>query len=418
MLSRTSLDPKVLTADTKTYASTGNAHQLERSACLAALKSCSRARDVESGRQIHANARESGVDSDSHVASSLVAMYMKCGSVVEAQQAFDRIPRPDAVCWNALISGYAENGEAEVALQLFRSMQQCCGANPRTFAAALAACSTLAAAEEGRKVDGRMVKVFSLQRGMEVHRQAEAAMGIDAIHRNVYVGNALIDMYVKCRSMVRAQEVFDRMKTRDVVSWNVLMLGYAQSGENEELALEMFTKMVSSRGCQLDSWSVVAALKACSNLAAKEEARNAQEKLRFLVTGVAIHDTAERLGCDSNIFVANALLNMYANCGSMVDARRVFDKMQRWDVVSWNTIILGYAENDEGKMALQLFGDLLHSRCCVQDRLTLVAALKACCTLSTQEQGRQVDGIVRQDREAEFAGSRNGGTLAGIRARL
>ncbi|EFJ18491.1 hypothetical protein SELMODRAFT_112424 [Selaginella moellendorffii] len=151
MLSRTSLDPKVLTADTRTYGTTGNAHQLERSACLAALKSCSRARDVESGRQIHANARESGVDSDSHVASSLVAMYMKCGSVVEAQQAFDRIPRPDAVCWNALISGYAENGEAEVALQLFRSMQQCCGANSRTFAAALAACSTLAAAEEGRK---------------------------------------------------------------------------------------------------------------------------------------------------------------------------------------------------------------------------------------------------------------------------
>ncbi|XP_024518895.1 pentatricopeptide repeat-containing protein At1g11290, chloroplastic-like isoform X2 [Selaginella moellendorffii] len=321
-------------------------------------------------------------------------MYMKCGSVVEAQQAFDRIPRPDAVCWNALISGYAENGEAEVALQLFRSMQQCCGASPRTFAAALAACSTLAAAEEGRKVDGRMVKVFSLQRGMGVHRQAEAGMGIDAIHRNVYVGNALIDMYVKCRSMVRAQEVFDRMKTRDVVSWNVLMLGYAQGGENEELALEMFTKMVSSRGCQLDSWSVVAALKACSNLAAKEEARNPQEKLRFLVTGVAIHGTAERLGCDSNIFVANALLNMYANCASMVDARRVFDKMQRRDVVSWNTIILGYAENDEGKMALQLFGDLLHSRCCVQDRLTLVAALKASCTLSTQEQGRQVDGTI------------------------
>ncbi|XP_024516973.1 pentatricopeptide repeat-containing protein At1g09410, mitochondrial-like [Selaginella moellendorffii] len=69
-------------------------------------------------------------------------------------------------------------------------------------------------------------------------------------------------MYVKCRSMVRAQEVFDRMKSRDVVSWNVLMLGYAQDGENEELALEMFMNMVSSRGCQLDSWSVVAALQA------------------------------------------------------------------------------------------------------------------------------------------------------------
>ncbi|XP_024541009.1 pentatricopeptide repeat-containing protein At3g16610-like [Selaginella moellendorffii] len=171
-------------------------------------------------------------------------MYMKCGSVVEAQQAFDRIPRPD-----------------EVAMRRMARTRWPCSSLDRYNSAAqqthelLPLRSPLAAAEEG-------------------HRQAEAGMRTDPILCNVYMRNALIDMYVKCRSMVHAQEVFDKMKSRDVVSWNVLMLGYTQDG-----------------------------------LGAKEEARNPQEKLRFLVTGVAIHGTADRLRCDSNIFIANALLN-------------------------------------------------------------------------------------------------------------
>ena len=50
------------------------------------------------------------------VASTLVDMYVKCGSLAEAENVFNKLVHKDIVLWTVLISGYVEHGYGEKAL--------------------------------------------------------------------------------------------------------------------------------------------------------------------------------------------------------------------------------------------------------------------------------------------------------------
>ncbi|XP_024540452.1 pentatricopeptide repeat-containing protein At5g16860-like [Selaginella moellendorffii] len=217
-----------------------------------------------------------------------------------------------------------------------------------------------------------MVNVFLLHRGMEVHRQAEAGMGIDAIHRNVYVGNALIDMYVKCRSMVRAQEVFDRMKTRDVVSWNQSR----SQGRSSESTREA---QVSSNGCG-DLWHLPAAGKCVpeENISIFHFVEDTQGIRGAPALSIHFHDEIRE---ESVTIRAASPPRRQEQC-------RVFDRVKHRDVVIWNTVISGYTQNDESEAALELFEALLCDGGISPTSLTVVAAFKACGSLAVKNKER------------------------------
>ncbi|XP_024525474.1 pentatricopeptide repeat-containing protein At2g13600 [Selaginella moellendorffii] len=349
---------------------------------LAAIKESGRSRNLESGRRCHSAALEHGDDSNVYVASSLVDMYGKCGSMADARKIFDRMQRPDVVSLTSLVLGYAENGEAQEALRLFQLMKGGCEPNARTFVAGLKACSSLAAREEAKVRGSEIVKVVSLERGREIHSQA-SKFGFDT---DVFVCNTLIDMYSKCGSMVDARNVFDTMQ-RDTISWNVLMLGYVGSKDGEA-ALRLLSAMKAENKHFPDNRTFVAAAKACTALAIKEDGRELNGrivKVRSLESANAVHSQAKSAGYESNIFVANTLVDTYAKCGSMVDARRVFEAIaQQRDVISWTALILGYAENGQGSVALDLF-EAMQAYGCAPNALTYVATLKACSSLASRE---------------------------------
>ncbi|XP_024544673.1 pentatricopeptide repeat-containing protein At3g26782, mitochondrial-like [Selaginella moellendorffii] len=361
------------------------------SALLAGLKACASTEELDFGRKMHDHAIQSGMIADIYIASTLVDMYAKSGSMADARSVFEHISSPNVVSWTALMLGYAENGQAEESLDLFHRMEFTgCLPNSRAFVAAIKACSLLSAKEDGKLVDGKVVKVECLEKGLEIFSRAAKA-GYD---RDTFVENCAIDMFAKCGSLRMARQVFDKMVTRSVVSWNALMLGYAENGGGD-LALELLDSMRAEGICEPNRVTILAALKACASLAAKEDGRLVEGeavKMNALEKGMAVHSEALKIGCELDTFVGNSLVDMYASCGSILDARRAFDRTRWQTVVSWNSLLMGYVENGKAGLGLRLFELMQQEALCSPNRVTFLVALKACAWLAANEDATQLDG--------------------------
>ncbi|XP_024544663.1 pentatricopeptide repeat-containing protein At4g18520, chloroplastic-like [Selaginella moellendorffii] len=355
---------------------------------LAAIRASTRSKDLNRGKQIHAAVAASCDRLESRVASSLIAMYSRCGSVIEARAVFDDMDSHDVVSWTAIILGYVQNGDAGMALELFERMlaQGVCDPDARVYVAAIKACAHLATKEEAiDDLPGRMVKLRSLERGMALHSQL-ARKNWDV--NNVFVASSLVTLYRKCGAMVDAWRVFKRTIARaDAAMWNSLLLGYAENGE-PQVTLDLLLAVGAP-----DRGTYAAALKACSYLAAKEDATKLDGfavKLDALEKGMAVHSQAGKDGFKLDATLANTLIDTYANCGGLVDAKRVFDRLPDRDTVSWTALILGYAENGESKVALQLFETMQQSGGCVSDHRVFIAAAKACTDLAEKAEAGEL----------------------------
>eukprot|EP01018_Ginkgo_biloba_P001238 Gb_28665 [translate_table: standard] len=317
--------------------------------------------------------------------NAMIAGYAQNGRVVEAVKLFQSMPEQNVISWNAMIAGYAQNGYGEETLKLFQQMQLAgMKPNSKTFASVLPVCANLA----------------DLEHGMEIHEEIIR----NGFQSDVTVGNALVDMYAKCGSIDNAWHVFDRLPGRDVVSWNAIIAGYTQNGNVEE-ALKLFNKMpqrnviswtamiagfaqngfceealklflqMQLAGVKPNSKTFASVLPACADLAALEQ-------------GIEIHEEIIRSQLHCDVFVGNALVDMYAKCGCIEYAHNLFDKMPHRDVVSWNAMIAGYAMHGCGKEALEVFEQMQHSSM-KPNYVTFVGVLSACCNAGLVEEGWQ-----------------------------
>lgn len=365
----------------------GKGVQPNKYTILGLIKACSTLRDVKASKQIHAEAARHKFDCDVAVGNGLITMYSNCESIAEARNVFDSLPHRTLVSWNSMIAGYAQQNQGEKALQLFAKMQvENVEPDGRTFVSLLRACISLASRELGSFVDGRWIKLGALQEGLKV---AEAIGNMYT--SDVHVGTALVNMYVSCGNLMEARYVFDTLSARNVVSWNVMVAGYAEHGEGS-MALELYCQM-KEENVQLDERTIVAALKACSSLAVREAntiVDGVVIKVETLKKGKAIHFDAAVKGLESNIFVGNSLIDMYGKCGGMLDAKAVFNLLSHRNVVSWNVLITGYANQGKAEAALQLYSDMRIEGISPNDR-TFVALLKAYTNDAARETNLQAD---------------------------
>ena len=227
---------------------------------LYGLKACGSIGAVIKGREIHAGIEP--FQGNLFLQSSLVDMYVKCGFLEEAKELFDNLPVRDAVLWTTIITGCADHGHGEEALKYFEHMQHN-GISPNsvTFVSCLKACSSLRDKDKGEKI----------------HAEVER---IGLLGKDLTVGNTLVDMYAKCGVMSKAQEVFDKLQLRDVVSWNVLIAGYVQNKLDDE-ALLYFQQMYVE-GFVPEVVAFISILKARGNR-------------RFLDIGKKINDEVNKL---------------------------------------------------------------------------------------------------------------------------
>ncbi|MCO5567340.1 hypothetical protein L7F22_021030 [Adiantum nelumboides] len=308
-----------------------------------ALRACCNTSALQQGRKVHARLVEHGTELDDFSGSSLVDMYGKCGNQSAATIMFERLPRMSVVSWSALIAGTADNGQGSKACLLFEQMQQQ-GLIPDKvlFVCILKACTSPTWLKYGRNIHSQV---------------AECGLGMD-----IFLGNALIDMYVKCESLEDACTLSNRLPEQNLVTWSVLIGGHVQQGFALE-AIQIFDKM-SLEGVELDEISFVCALKACSSIAALKQGRR-------------IHGNAIQKGFELDSFVSSTLIDMYAKCGSLEDARRDFERLPKQSIVAWGALMSGYAQNGDYLSVLHYFNEM-QQHGLKPDDISFVSLLAAC----------------------------------------
>lgn len=359
----------------------------------------------------------------------LMRAYAACRQPRISRQIFDKIPEKDVVIFNVMIRSYVNNQLYRDALLLFRAMNLGdIKPDIYTFPCVMKACSASNDLRFGWQMHSPVVK--------------------RALHTNVFIGNGLVAMYGKCGSLAEARCVLDEMPWRDVVSWNSMVAGFAQNGrfddaveicremkcfgikpdagtmasllpavtntslDNIEFINDMFMNMTRKElvswnvmisvyvnnslpnkavehfskmeacGIEPDSITIASVLPACAHLSA-------------LVMGRRVHDYVQRKGLSPNLCIENALIDMYAKCGCLLEARKVFDAMHYRDVVSWTSMISAYGKSGQGANAVALFSKMQES--IIPDSIAFVPIISACSHAGLMVEGKIFYKLMTED---------------------
>ncbi|XP_042504367.1 pentatricopeptide repeat-containing protein At2g34400-like [Macadamia integrifolia] len=317
------------------------------------LISCANLQSLDQGRMAHSLIFKTGLDADSHVRHSLITMYSRCGELGNARRVFDEIAERDLVSWNSMISGYSKMGFAGEAVRLFRRMRLA-GFEPNeiTLVSVLGACGDL-----GDLSLGKWVEVF-----ME-----ESTVGLTS-----FLGNSLIDMYGKCGDLNSARRVFNKMHKKDVVTWNSMITGYAQNGASDQ-AILLFRDMKAA-AVDPTKITLIGVLSACASIGA-------------LDIGKWVDAYASEKGLKHDIYIGTGLIDMYAKCGSLDHALRIFADMPNKNVVTWNAMISALALHGQAWEAISLFKCMVEVVEVYPDEITFVGVLSACVHAGLVDEG-------------------------------
>jgi pentatricopeptide repeat protein len=271
-------------------------------------------------------------------------MYARCGDMAASVNAYGACEKPDLVLRTSVVTGYEQNGLAEAALEFFARNVVGQGIAPSlvTLVSVISA-----AAQLGDVLKGRACHALVLRSGLEY---------------NLALANAVLGFYTKIGSVQAARRLFEGMASRDVVTWSCMVKGYVQSGDALN-ALRVYKEMVEA-GIQPNSVTLVSVLQACALATAIEEGRR-------------IHHIAESIGCELQIGVATALVDMYMKCSCHEEAICLFHRMPKKDVVTWAAVISGLKQNGLPDESLQVFKCMLLDGQ-APDAVTVVKLLAAC----------------------------------------
>lgn len=277
-------------------------------------------------------------------------MYAKCADMASSEIMFDEMPHRNLVSWNALIVGFLRNRAYDKAIDTFWDLVMNGGSPAETpdqvsFSSVLSACANSRALGFGRRVHGHAVKV-----GAETQ---------------AYVVNSLIDMYTKCWRLEEAREVFDsNVGDRDIVAWNVMMMGWVQTDWFVE-ACRCFCAAIRRRGIRPDEASFSTVLQASSGIASWG-------------LGASIHGQVIKTGNAAVRSLGSPLITMYAKCGSLVDACRFFEERKGdRNVISWTAMIAAFEQHGQGDKVIELF-EVMQGEGIEPDYVTFVSVLSAC----------------------------------------
>lgn len=351
-----------------------------------ALVACSGMLALKEGMQIHGMAVKMHLEEDEVISSSLVDMYVKCRKLDCARKILELPGAGNIVSWTAMLSGYAVMGETNRAQKLFNEMP---GRNVITWNAMLAGYIRLLKWEEAlelcylmrsetKEIDhvtlGLMANVCAGLSDVELGKQVHGFVYRNGFHSNLFVGNSLLDMYGKCGDLRTAKCWFHQMaQVRDSVSWNSLLTSYSRHRMSEQ-AMDIFAEMQWETTPNKFTFGTL--LAACANIFALNQ-------------GKQIHGFMIRKGYEIDLVVKGALVDMYSKCRNLEYAVKVFRETSSWDVVLWNSLILGCYHNRQTKLALELFKSM-EKEAVRPDHITLHGVLLACVSEGLVDMGTKI----------------------------
>lgn len=315
----------------------------DRITFLGILDACASSGNLRQGVQIHIRIVFSGLKPNITTANALINMYSKCSSMGQACKIFNRLHDRDVISWNTILSGFIMHKDVGNVLGLFEKMERdSVKPDEVSFLSILNACASLGDLEQGKQAHAKMI-----QAGLKT---------------DIVMENALLDMYTKCGSIEIASQIFNEMTNRNVVSWTVMITTHADLGNVVDV-FNLFQQM-QCEGVNPNDVTFLSILCACGSLGDLEK-------------GKRIHTNIVGSAWEAVVNVGNAVVDMYAKCGSITEAGRCFDKMKIRDVVSWNVMVSGYAQHGHGKEVLHLV-EQMKKEGFKPNPVTLVGTLCAC----------------------------------------
>ncbi|XP_068663710.1 pentatricopeptide repeat-containing protein At1g09190 [Aristolochia californica] len=338
---------------------------------------------------------------DLHWSNLLLAQFvLACAflrKMAYASVVFLQTQNPNILLFNSMFKAYSLMGPRKEPLQLLSSMRnRGIWPDQYTYAPLLKSCSNLRDIVFGRRVHAEVLTL-----GFECHssigialvefyvscgKMEDATRMFDLMsHREPIVWNLIIRGFCKAGDVKTGFRFFQGMDKRTVVSWNSMMTEFSQSGHDHE-ALDLFREMWN-KGLELDDATLVIILPVCARLGAVDIGRWA-------------HSYADSKGLSKVIAVGNSLIDMYAKCGDLDSARKVFDKMAERSIVSWNSMITGLALNGIGEAGIDLFEEM-KSTGVKPNEVTFLGVLGCCTHAGLVKRGSELFNSMTEDHQVE-----------------
>lgn len=250
---------------------------------------------------------------------------IKIGQLNSALKVFNAMPLCDVVTYNLLISGHRRFGLSEQAFQFYAEMVSLgIRESASTFSSILGICTDAGFRKEGIQVHCRAV-----------------SLGYSS---NLFVGSSLVNFYLHMGIENVALKLFDELQGQSLAAWNALLGWFCEVGQVDKL-LRLYYRMKQD-GVESNGLTFSYLIRGCCNGG-------------FLNEGKQVHCHALKIGwVELNIFVSNGLVDLYSNCGSLIDASRAFEAIPQEDVISWNSITWVYADSGMLPDALELFTEM------------------------------------------------------------
>ncbi|KAK9079269.1 hypothetical protein SSX86_000939 [Deinandra increscens subsp. villosa] len=273
----------------------------------------------------------------------------------DACKLFDEMPQWDVVSVTALICQLTRQNRYVESFYIFsRMLEMEIKPTEYTLASLIHASTALENLNLGKQLHGFAIKtsfnsnVFVGSAVLDLYAKRntieEAQMVFeDTRNPNVVSYTSLICGYVKNKRSNDAMKIFRTMPEKNVVTWNAMIGGYSQTGHNEE-AVNLFVEMLRENLVPTQN-TFPCVFSSAGNIAA-------------IKMGKSLHASAIKTLVNIGVFVGNSLITFYSKCGSMEDSLQVFNKLADKNIVSWNAMINGYAQNGRSKEAIEFYRDM------------------------------------------------------------
>lgn len=361
--------------------------------------------------------------------SAVVGGLCRDGKVTCARRLFDRMPERNVVSWSAMIDGYMEKGLFENGFCLFLDMRKegVVGVNSTTMTIMIKGCGNCGRVKEGMQIHGlvsrmgfefdsvlnnTIITMYSLFGFTDMAKKVFCAMG----NKDLVTWNSLISGYVYNNEVDEAYGIFERMPEKDLISRTAMITGFAKGGrigkaielfdmleekddfvwtavisgfvsnKEYEEALRWYVRM-NREGYRPNPLTMSSVLAASADLAAINE-------------GIQIHSHVLKMNLENDLSIQNSLISFYAKCGNVIDAYKTFIDVVEPNVVSYNSIINGFAQNGFGKEALNMY-KRMQSEGLEPNRVTFLGVLSACTHAGLIADGRNLFNSMKSRYQIE-----------------
>lgn len=371
---------------------------------------CIKTKNLNLGRQLHSHLIKTSLTLDIFYTNRLIDIYCKCNALHSAQKAFYELPTKNTHSWNTIISGFSRFGCFDEAhhlfdqmpernvvsynllmssltnhgfygksINVFRRMQSECGfvfMDEFSLVNVVHTCACLGELKLLRWVHGVGI-VIGLEFGVVVCNALVDAYGKcgdpdnaysvfgGMVEKDIVSWTSMVVAYVHASRLDDAYLIFNQMPVKNTVSWTALITGFAQNGQGSE-ALDLFEQM-TEEGIVPSAYTYVSVLSACADLTLIERGKQVHGYITRSISSCNL----------SNLFLLNSLIDMYCKCGNMASAVKLFETSEGKDVITWNAIIIGFAQNGHGHESLSFFRRMLKAKV-MPNHITFLGVLSAC----------------------------------------